>query len=125
MQTVAGSNLREQANASYSGPLQVTEDTVLTPADRYVNVVTNAALTITLPPVGECQGMIFTVWVQTASSDNVTIQATGADVAGDAPAFVPAVVLTTTGDHAAFISDGLHWFCILLHVGGVREPQDS
>ncbi len=65
------------------------------------------AFSITLPPVSECAGMIFTIWCEViANAATVTVQDQ------DESEGWSDVALTTTADHLVVVSDGRHWITL-------------
>ena len=52
----------------------VTAAATLTPVDRVVEATATAAWAITLPPVSECAGQVYTIHAEISSSGAVTVQ---------------------------------------------------
>ena len=126
MDSNVGQHPHEQANMAYAGPLEVSEATSLTAYQTNVEAsggdnVSDGAYTVTLPPVAEARGRIYSVWVRvTANSDTVTVAAYAND-----QGFTQSPALTNTADFWVGYSTGTRWITIALMIGGVKEPQDT
>ena len=58
--------------------LQISEATVLTPNQNIVRVVGNeAAIDVTLPPVGDCAGRVFAITAEDGDDNTVTVKHAG------------------------------------------------
>lgn len=68
------------------------------------STVLGGAFAITLPPVGEAAGMIFTVYADSIlNTATITVQDQNESVGWS------DLALTATGDHICIYSDGLTW----------------
>ena len=94
--------------------LAVTAAFVMTIHDRIVRATTSGAgaYSITLPPVAECQGLLFSICLVSKTTDNVTVADNNdsENWAGTGSGADP--VLDTTGDSILLYSDGRKWWAI-------------
>ena len=82
-------------------------DYQMTTRDYVTRVVVSAATVITLPPVAESSGRLYSIFARTATSVNtVTIQDKG-----DSEAWTD-IVLAADDDYAVIYSDGMKWYTL-------------
>ncbi len=92
----------------------ISESTTLSVSQRHV--VVTAAATITLPPVSEAEGAIYTI-VRTGTG-SVAIAVNSADttiIKANAAAAATNITLSVALGHAVLMSDGVHWIAISLN----------
>ena len=108
------SSHHDQGMDKYIAPAATYQMTV---RDYVVRPSASSAIVISLPPVGEARGRIYTIIAQLATNTNtITIRpftSTGF-VGGDAERWEANVVLNEKGRGATFYSDGMKW-----HYGGL------
>lgn len=89
----------------YAGPVAVTEATTLTPEQTVVHATpAGTNYDITLPPVAECIGRVFSITSIANAVGTVSVVGAGDEAAAYAPS-----ALTTTNDRLLCVSDGLNW----------------
>ena len=82
-------------------------DYQMTTRDYVTRVVASAATVITLPPVAEASGRLYSILARTATSANtVTIQDKG-----DSESWTD-IVLVTDDNYAVMYSDGMKWYAL-------------
>jgi len=108
------SSHHDQGMDKYVAPAATYQMTV---RDYIVRPSASAAIVISLPPVGEARGRIYTIVAQLATNTNtITIRdftSTGF-AGGDSERWEGNVVLNEKGRGATFYSDGMKW-----HFGGL------
>lgn len=86
---------------------KVAADKALTVRDRVVYVDADSAtgaVTITLPNVSEAIGMVFVIYAETSTSNDITIQ-DAKDEAG-----LTDITLDAADEYSVLFSDGKHWY---------------
>lgn len=93
--------------AGHEGPKFVAAATTLLPHERVVLATppSSSSYTITLPPVDQCAGMVYTI--RSTSNDTGTIVVADQD---ETPAPYTSGNLTTTDDYVVVYSDGYQWY---------------
>lgn len=89
----------------YAGKVAADKD--LTVRDRVVYVDADSAagaITMTLPSVSEAIGMVFVIYAETSTTNNITIQ----DSSNDAG--LSDITLDDADEYSVLLSDGTHWF---------------
>ena len=105
--------------------LHIAADATLTPRDQVVRATANAvttAITLTLPPVGDCRGLWFAIVARVADNTNtVTIQ--DQDESENWPG---DVVLDGPRESILLFSDGYSWHqCCQVGATGSTSPSGT
>jgi len=83
--------------------------------DRVVNATLAAAKTVTLPPVKDAAGHIYTIFgTATADPNILTISQNSADIITEnilagMSGMYPSISLDANGEYVVLYSDGCHW----------------
>ena len=112
------------------GFVQCTQDVNLANANYTMAVVDknvyetglNGSRSVVLPPVGECVGGIYTLWIATFTSGTMTVYATDAadefkaNILSDAGTFVQSIALGAAFDYLVLYSTGRMWVVLAKEV---------
>jgi len=99
-----------QVGGSFSAPIRtVSTSTTVSNTDFTIICTGTAALTVTLPAVGQCAGRIYNV-INYGTSSTVTVKDAGGGNVMKSSATAAATVVFNSPVRTAFQSDGTYWY---------------